>query len=223
MKASKVVSLILGLIMFAGVMTMQTQGQTFNKQTKVSFSQPVAVPGRVLPAGTYTFTILDSPSSRNIVQIWNRDKTNLITTILAIPNYRLKPTGETVIKFSERPADQPQAVKAWFYPGYAYGIEFVYPKGEALQIAQAANEAVPAEAVEPTPSTLKTLLVIGITPAQKEEPIAQAIQTTPVPAEPAVVAQELPRTGSLTPLIALVGLVCLMFGFCLRRFSTKPL
>jgi hypothetical protein len=225
MKASKVVSLVLGLIVFAGVVAIQAQAQTFNKRTTVTFNQPVAVPGQVLPAGTYTFTILDSFGIRNIVQIWNEDKTNLIATILAIPNYRLEPTGETVIEFSERPANQPQALKAWFYPGHGHGIEFVYPKKEAIQIAQASNEVVPAEAVEPTPSTLKTVPLIAVTPEQKEEPIAEAIQTTPAAktAEPVAVAKELPRTASLTPLIALLGALSLGIGLGIRRFAPKTL
>ena len=225
MKASKVVSLVLGLIVFAGVVAIQAQAQTFNKKTTVTFNQPVAVPGQVLPAGTYTFTILDSFGIRNIVQIWNEDKTNLIATILAIPNYRLEPTGETVIEFSERPANQPQALKAWFYPGHGHGIEFVYPKKEAIQIAQASNEVVPAEAVEPTPSTLKTVPLIAVTPEQKEEPIAEAIQTTPAAktAEPVAVAKELPRTASLTPLIALLGALSLGIGLGIRRFAPKTL
>ena len=225
MKASKVVSLVLGLIVFAGVVAIQAQAQTFNKRTTVTFNQPVAVPGQVLPAGTYTFTILDSFGIRNIVQIWNEDKTNLIATILAIPNYRLEPTGETVIEFSERPANQPQALKAWFYPGHGHGIEFVYPKREAIQIAQASNEVVPAEAVEPTPSTLKTVPLIAVTPEQKEEPIAEAIQTTPAAktAEPVAVAQELPKTASPTPLIALLGVLSLAIGLGIRRFAPKTL
>jgi len=36
-------------------------------------------------------------------QIWDVGRTHLITTILAIPDYRLQPTGKTVIHFEERP------------------------------------------------------------------------------------------------------------------------
>lgn len=219
MKASKAMSIVLGLIMFAGVVAIQAQAQTFDKKTTLTFSHPVAVPGTVLPAGTYTFTILDSFGIRNIVQIWNEDKTNLITTILAIPNYRLEPTGETVIEFRERPAGTPQALKAWFYPGHGYGIEFVYPKKEAVQIAQASNEVVPAETVEPTPSTLQTVPLVAVTPQGKEEPIAQAFPEKA--AEAPLVAKELPKTASPLPLIALLGALSLAIGFGVRRFASK--
>jgi len=220
MKVRKAAFLVLGLLL-SGVVASQVHAQTFNKQTKVTFSQPVAVPGKVLTAGSYTFTILDNFANRNIVQIWNEDKTQLITTILAIPNYRLEPAEQTVIEFSERPTGRPQAVKAWFYPGYSYGVEFVYPKEQAVQIAQAANEVVPAEAVEPTPSTLKTVPLIAVTPKGEEQPVAQAFP--PKAEQPKEVAKALPRTASPLPLIALLGASSLLFGFVLRRFATKKM
>lgn len=218
MKFAKAALLVLGLLL-SGAIAGQVHAQTFNKLTKVTFSQPVALPGKVLPAGSYTFTILDTLGSRNIVQIWNEDKTQLITTILAIPNYRLEPAEKTVIEFSERPTGRPQAVKAWFYPGFSYGVEFVYPKQEAVQIAQASNEVVPAEAVEPTPSTLKTVPLIAVTPKGEEQPVAQAFP--PKAEQPKQVAQQLPRTASPLPLIALLGTTSLLLGFGLRRFATK--
>jgi len=58
---------------------------------------------------------MDVATDRHTVQIFNKDETHLITTILAIPNYRLKATDKTVITFSERPAGEPEALKAWFY------------------------------------------------------------------------------------------------------------
>jgi hypothetical protein len=222
MKTSKAVLLVLGLLLLSGAIATHVQAQTSNRRTTITFSQPVAVPGKVLTAGTYTFTILDTLGSRNIVQIWNEDKTQLITTILAIPNYRLEVTGETVIQFRERPVGAPQAVKAWFYPGDNYGIEFVYPKQRAVQLAQAENEVVPATTVEPTPSTLKTVPLVAVTPKGEEQPLAQAFPAKPAE-QPKMVAKQLPKTASSLPLIALFGGSCLVIGFGLRRFATKAL
>ena len=75
----------------------------WNRKTVITFSGPVEVPGvgaQTLPAGTYVFKILDSQSDRHIVQIFNQDETHVSTTILAIPNYRLKTTDKTVITFA---------------------------------------------------------------------------------------------------------------------------
>jgi hypothetical protein len=62
------------------------------------------------------------------VQIWNRDETQILATILAIPNYRLDPPDGTIFEFDERPGDTPMALHSWFYPGDNTGQEFVYPR-----------------------------------------------------------------------------------------------
>src|SRR3954453_19083982 len=107
----------------------------WNHKTTVTFSGPVEVPGvgpQVLPAGTYVFKLLDSLSDRHIVQIFNKEETHVFTTILAIPNLRMRTTDKTVITFKERAQGEPEAIRTWFYPGNNSGEEFVYPKGKPL-------------------------------------------------------------------------------------------
>ena len=67
---------------------------------------------------------------------------HLVTTVLAIPNYRLRPTGKSIFAMWETPAGQPAALRAWFYPGDNFGQEFAYPKGKAEQIATLTKEEV---------------------------------------------------------------------------------
>src|SRR5215471_21267227 len=86
-----------------GLLAPQVQGDQWDKKTIVTFSTPIEVPGRVLAAGTYIFKLLDSPSNRHIVEIYNQDETKLQTMILAVPDERLEPKGKTVITFEERP------------------------------------------------------------------------------------------------------------------------
>jgi hypothetical protein len=99
--------LVLGICVFVlMVMTLPTavMADEWNKATQLTFNEPVEVPGAVLTPGTYWFTLADSDSDRNIVDIWNADRTHLIRTILAIPDYRLKPTGKlSFISRSVRP------------------------------------------------------------------------------------------------------------------------
>src|SRR4029077_1222797 len=131
--------------------------------------------------GTYTFQLLDYLSDRHIVQIFNADGSHIIATILAINNYRLEPTGETVMKFSERPGDSPEALRAWFYPGDNFGQEFVYPKVRAIQLAQVAKVPVPAVAADDLDdNVMRTIPIVAVTPEQKEVEVATVIQTTPV-------------------------------------------
>jgi hypothetical protein len=183
---------------------------TWNKATKITFSQPVEVAGIVLPSGTYWFELFDSSSNRNIVQIWTADRMNLITTILAIPNYRLTPSGDTVIKFSERPIGTPEAIKAWFYPGDGYGQEFVYPKTRATLIAQ--NNDEPVLSVRDDQATAPVLAqapVKEVEPSGEEVEVAQA-----TPAHDPT--DSLPMTGSPLPALALVGLLFLGAGLAFR-------
>src|SRR4249920_1006944 len=153
------------LALAGAVLTPAARADDWNRKTVVTFSGPVEIPGvhltgwGVLPAGTYVFKILDSQSDRHIVQIFNKDETAIYATILAIPNYRLKATDKTVVTFRERPAGEPEALRAWFYPGRNWGEEFVYPKARAMALAKATNTPVlfteveiPLEVVEPIKS-----------------------------------------------------------------------
>ena len=121
MKLKKAFSIVFcALVACAFLLPMTAAADEWNNRTIVTFSAPVEVPGvgaQTLPAGTYLFKLMDSPSDRNIVQIFNEDGTHLYTTVLAIPNYRLRATDKTVITFRERAEGQPEALRAWFYPG----------------------------------------------------------------------------------------------------------
>jgi hypothetical protein len=116
----------------------------WDQKTILTFSGPVEVPGQVLPAGTYVFKLVDSPSDRNIVQVFDKNETHLYGTFLAIADYHLRPRGKTIITFEERANGAPEAVKAWFYPGENYGHEFVYPKVRATELARVNNVNVPS-------------------------------------------------------------------------------
>jgi hypothetical protein len=103
------------------------RADNWDKKTIVTFSDSVEIPGQVQPAGTYVFKLANSASDRHIVQIWNGDETQILATILAIPNYRLDPSDGTIFEFDERRGDSPMALHIWFYPGDNTGQEFVYP------------------------------------------------------------------------------------------------
>jgi hypothetical protein len=201
----------------------------YNKETVVTFSGPVEVPGvgaHLLPAGTYVFKILDSLSDRHIVQIFNQDKTHLFTTVLAIPNYRLKSTDQTVITFRERPAGEPEALRAWFYPGRRWGEEFVYARPRATQLAQQVNENVLATSTELTEApieTLRTAPVVAVAPTGEPVELAQAVETPPATNdEPVTMASSsLPKTASALPLLGLIGLLALGCGFVLSAASKR--
>jgi hypothetical protein len=215
---------VLALSLFGAALAPGARADEWNKKTVMTFSQPVEIPGQVLPAGTYMFKLANSQSDRHIVQIFNASGSHIIATVLAINDYRLAPTGRTVVKFAERSGDNPEALKAWFYPGDNFGQEFVYPKQRAVQLATASNLPVPAlSGDEPD------LNVVGIvveTPEQKELPVTEVFQTAPPAAgtTPAPAAQtetaQLPKTASSIPLIALLSLASIGIAFTLKRLSS---
>ena len=63
----------------------------WDKETVVTFSAPVQVSDKTLPAGTYVFKLADSLASRDIVEIFSSDRQHLITTFLATATTRLTP------------------------------------------------------------------------------------------------------------------------------------
>jgi len=180
MKFAKTIFAVFALTLLGATLTPGVRADEWNKKTVMTFNQPVEIPGQILPAGTYTFVLLDSPADRHIVQIFNADGSHIIATVLAINDYRLKPTGETVVKFAERSGDNPEALKAWFYPGDNFGQEFVYPKQRAIELAVIVKEPIPALAADTT--DLKLVPIVAETPEQKEVPVTEVIMVTPPPA-----------------------------------------
>jgi len=215
MKSHKLQIVMFCLVALATLfVSSKANADTWNKATKLTFTEPVEVAGTVLQSGTYWFHLMNSPADRHIVQIWNADRSRLITTILTVPNYRLQPTGDTVIKFAERPTGTPEAIKAWFYPGDNFGQEFVYPKTRATQLAQDANEPVLSVRDEQAAAPAETMPVKAVEPSGEEVEIAEVVDTVAAPAA-------LPSTGSSLPLLGLFGLLAVGTGLALRYIPTS--
>jgi len=221
MKLFKVCAIALCLLAIGVVTAPSATADDWNRKTKVTFSEPVEVPGvgaQVLPAGTYIFKIVDSPADRHIVQIFNEAEDHVFTTILAIPNYRLHATDKTVMTFRERPVGQPVALKAWFYPGRKWGEEFVYAKSRAAVLAKVVNEPVLATPIELEAApieALKTAPVVVIQPTGEVAEMAQVVEPPPV------IAAKLPATASPLPLIGLLGMLSLGAGFVTSLVSKR--
>jgi hypothetical protein len=222
MNRSQFVAMFCCFVLVALAIAPAAKADNLDKKTILTFSEPFEVPGvdaQILPAGTYVFKILDSWSDRNIVQIFSADETHVYTTILAIANYRLKATDKTVLTFKERGAGQPEAIKAWFYPGQTWGQEFVYPKKRAIELAKIVKEPVLAMPLETTATvpveSLKSVPVAAIKPTGDEIPVAEVVQAPPQAQPDTLVAQALPQTASSLPLFALIGVLSLCAGFTL--------
>jgi hypothetical protein len=198
MKVSRLLLVSSCLTLFCIVCAPYVRADQWNQATKITFNDPIEVPGRVLAAGTYWFTLLNDDPDRNIVQIWNADRSELLATILTVPDYRLQPKGRTVLKFEERLSSRPEALEAWFYPGDNYGHEFVYPESNAKELAKRTGRPVlsmrddlsssitePAKsAKDPSVAALKHARVEAVNSMGQEVNMANAAQISPAGVKP---------------------------------------
>jgi len=208
----------IGLCLTAACVLVAPKAMADNSDLKTTFTftQPIEVPGvgqHLLPAGTYVFKLLDSPIDRHIVQIFNQDETKLLTTLLTVTNHRPHASGKSILTFSERPAGEPEALKAWFYSGQHYGEQFVYERPRAIELAKETNEAVLST---PTVMEAAPVEVLKTAPLEAVNPNGETVDTAVVVAAPAPVATpepeqvaSLPKTASYLPLIGLLGLLSL--------------
>jgi len=242
----------IALAAFAGCLSLallpNVQADDWNKKTNITVNDPIQLPSCCTPdhtvtlqPGEYVMALVDSLSDRHIVRIFDKDQKHVITTIVAVPNYRLQPTGNTVLQYWEVPAGQPRALRAWFYPGDNFGQEFVYHKQTAAEIAAFAKAQVPAVVIDTkVEEDLKTapLAVVDETgktselavtaPVQAQAPAETAAAApAPTPVEPTQqtepAQQTLPHTASFMPLLGLIGFLSLaafaLLGIRSRRLS----
>jgi hypothetical protein len=240
-------SFLFGAGLIAAAVTPSVKADQWDKKTVITITEPVQMPSCcnadhvvVLQPGTYVLALVDSLSDRHIVRVFAQDEKTVITTILAIPNYRLEPTGTSTFQFWETPAGQPRAMRAWFYPGDNFGQEFAYHKTKSVEIARVAKAPVPTVVVE-TEAELKTAPVVVVdekgeeaplpsqTEVAKSEPVAQPAPepqvTTPVqaaaPVTEAPASEKLPDTASAYPLLGLIGLASLAASKIMSRFAKR--
>jgi len=165
-----------------------------SRMTKITIDAPVRLPAVTLQPGTYVVKLLNDDANRHIVQFFDKDNLHLITTTIAIPNQRLKPTGKSVFTFWEVPAGQPKALRAWFYPGDDFGQEFAYPKEQAAQISATNNGANVPINDEKTADVASTSAVAEPPPPAAAEPVAAS---SPAPAAaPVELAAATPQTSA---------------------------
>ncbi|MEG9439014.1 DUF2911 domain-containing protein [Edaphobacter sp. HDX4] len=114
-----------------------------DQSTKITFSQPVEIPGHVLPAGTYLFKLADE-NDQNLIQIFNANGTRVFATLQTISVGRQEPTGDAVATLAEQPDGGPDALLDWFFPGNTIGHEFRYSNKEEQQLAHDRQQTIAA-------------------------------------------------------------------------------
>lgn len=217
------IAVLCGLALTAAAFPGVASADEADRRTIITFSGPVEIPGRVLPAGKYEFRLVDSSDTQNVVQISTADGKQVIATLLTIPTYRTRTPGKTIVTFSRRAPGAPEAIRAWFYPGIDDGEEFVYPKTRAVAIAQVAQEPV-----KTTPDTNAAHMTASEPAAQAAA--VQALQEAPVQVaqptgatveiveidEVVLLPETLPHTASRVPSVLVAGCLLLLLGGAVR-------
>jgi len=216
-----------GMVLVAGIFTSRVRADEWDKMTILTVDQPMQIYDTYLDPGQYVLRLADSQSDRHIVQIFNADQSHLIDTVLAIPNYRLQPTGRSQFAFWETPPGSARAMRAWFYPGDNFGQEFRYPKHlrEIAMVSQAAPppppQAAPTPAPAPPEETPAPQAEEAPPPPPEQPQIAENAPPAPEPepapqAAPAPEPQQLPKTASPYPVVGFGGMLLLVLYGLLR-------
>jgi hypothetical protein len=127
-------------VMFSiAIFAFRVQADQWDKKTILTVDRPIQVQDKLLEPRQNVFKLQDSNSDRHIVQILN--------AVLAIPNYRLQPTGHSRFAFWETPPGGEGAARL-VLPGrhFRAGV----PVSETLAMLAMTTPALPPS---PSPST----------------------------------------------------------------------
>jgi hypothetical protein len=99
----------------------------FSKLTYLKFNRPVALPGVVLGPGEYAFELVNPMTSRNVVRVSNKLRTNTYAMTITRPVHRPKALdAKAVVTLGEARPGEAVPIKAWFPIGESTGYEFIY-------------------------------------------------------------------------------------------------
>jgi hypothetical protein len=162
---------ILSAAMAITAVSPQNPGLEWNKKSTFIADQQVEFPGLVLEPGTYIVRLSENDEKRSVVEILSANEAQLLASVIAVPDHRLRPEGSEEFTFHQTKAAGPRAVQSWYFAGDLVGLEFVYPKMRAKELARQSDGHVMA-------SGMKDGMIYAVTPNGKEVVIETAITQT---------------------------------------------
>jgi hypothetical protein len=193
------------------------QAQPSDRVTFLTFSAPVEIPGRVLPAGRYEIRLADDGETMDVVQVLQDNK--VIGTYITTPTDSLTVPRTSYVTFEQRAPNAPPAIRAWFYPGDSIGQEFVYPKTRAVTLARASQQPVKTTADDMAPhmnaeapaAQQQAVVALQRAPVQVAQPAGDRVEIV----ETTVI--EMPKTAGMLPSQLLGGVALLSLALGLRQ------
>lgn len=110
-----------------GVLAASAQAFVGMHTNQLTFSGAVALPGVVLPSGSYSFEAMQESS--NLVRVWNRNHTRVFYTGFTrqVDRPRNLDPKRTVI-LGEATRGEAPPITVWYPIGEARGHEFIYAR-----------------------------------------------------------------------------------------------
>jgi hypothetical protein len=226
-------ALILGLWPQGASAAAQTPAlATDHTPRKFTVSQPVHIPGLMLKPGAYSIHVVDHLWERYIVHI-DGPEAGVHLTFLAVENTAIPKSTESGKIDWDHAVGGATYVRGWVFPGVPGVLEFVYPKTEAVAIAQSNAAKVPAidPVSEGRPGNLADLSKVD----REEITLWLLTQTHVGPGDTASGIQaerypmvasarrkssvaRLPQTASNLPLIVMLGMFSLVAAISVRIY-----
>jgi len=128
MLVRRIVHTLCGVVLLGVLATSATGAMSDgSRTTHFTFSGVVRLPGVTLPAGTYTFKVVNTNTGSDVVSVTSRDRSKVYAMKLTRAIYRPSAgTLKAAIAFGETKAGSAPPVQAWYPEGETRGREFIY-------------------------------------------------------------------------------------------------
>ena len=94
----------------------------------ITVSGAIALPNTILPAGSYTFELVDPSNIHDVVRVLSRDRSQVFYMGITVRVDRPKGMDRTasMVMLGEAPKGAPPPVRAWFPSDSSTGHQFIY-------------------------------------------------------------------------------------------------
>lgn len=173
-----VINAMLSVAMAVIFLFQDPSSYLWNKKSTLTVEQQVEFPGIVLDPGVYVVRLKESGEKRSEVQILNQSESQVLATVFAVPDLRVRPEDNNEFLFHEVKSKGPRPVRSWYFSGDLVGLEFVYPEARAKEIAKDSEDHVMAS------NDSKSGPILAVTPNGKaividEGPAAEVARRKP--------------------------------------------
>jgi hypothetical protein len=114
-----------GVLLIGGAFVQSTRASGWSHRELITVNAPIALPGVVLAAGTYSFE-LPAEGSPTIVRVSSQDQRHVYLTQFTLDVARPNNEGVPKMTFGEAAAGTARPVKVWYPDGSETGKQFLY-------------------------------------------------------------------------------------------------